>query len=120
MTKLSFYRFWPSLSGGGGKKETNFLAGFKMRGTTSFTTTNQRTTKMVRVENQLKKSIRAAIRCTRQANSASECVFFWEAVDELTKAGHDQRRRVHVERLEPLNSFCTENPSEPECKAFDL
>ena len=84
------------------------------------TMTIQRATMAVRVEKQLKNSIRVAIQCTRQANSARECVFLWEVVDEMTKAGHDQRRRGRNERLDPLELFCTENPSEPECKAFDI
>jgi hypothetical protein len=97
------------------KKETNFLAGFKMRATMTI----QRAAMAVRVEKQLKNSIRNASRCT-QEKSARECVFFWEVVDDLTKAGHDQCQRVRDKRLDPLELFCAENPSEPECKAFDI
>lgn len=76
--------------------------------------------KSARVEKQLENSIRNAVRCT-QEKSARECVFFWEVVDDLNKSMHDRRRhRVRVERLDPLELFCLQNPSDLECKLFDI
>lgn len=51
-----------------------------------------------------------------EIGTAEECAVAWDIVEELSAAAADAK----PESLDPLDSFCENNPDAEECKMFDV
>ncbi|XP_068647605.1 calvin cycle protein CP12-3, chloroplastic-like [Aristolochia californica] len=50
-------------------------------------------------------------------NESDECKVAWDEVEEVSQAKADLRRKM--EKEDPLESFCTENPETDECRIYE-
>uniref|UniRef100_A0A7N0US22 CP12 domain-containing protein n=1 Tax=Kalanchoe fedtschenkoi TaxID=63787 RepID=A0A7N0US22_KALFE len=88
-----------ALGGGGGAK----YKGTQMK--------EQQLTEMIE-----KKVAEAREVCEGDATSA-ECKVAWDEVEEVSQAKADLRRRM--EKEDPLEYFCAENPETDECRIYE-
>ncbi|MBA0780531.1 hypothetical protein Gotri_004623 [Gossypium trilobum] len=51
--------------------------------------------------------------------TSDECRVAWDEVEEVSQAKANLRLRLEVEKKDPLESFCLENPETEECKVYD-
>ncbi|KAK4752711.1 hypothetical protein SAY87_021509 [Trapa incisa] len=56
--------------------------------------------------------------CEGDATS-DECKVAWDEVEEISQAKADLRRKLMVEKLDPLESFCSDNPETEECRIYE-
>lgn len=64
-------------------------------------------------------AIREAIKGARdicQTGGTAECAVAWGIVEELSAAAADARTNVK----DPLEEYCGDNPSDEECRVYDL
>ncbi|XP_038994431.1 calvin cycle protein CP12-3, chloroplastic-like [Hibiscus syriacus] len=51
--------------------------------------------------------------------TSDECKVAWDEVEEVSQAKADLRRRLQIEKKDPLESFCQENPDTEECRIYE-
>lgn len=56
--------------------------------------------------------------CEGDATS-DECKVAWDEVEEVSQAKADLRLKLEVEKLDPLESFCQDNPETEECRIYE-
>ena len=64
-------------------------------------------------------AIKEAIKGAREicnTGGTAECAVAWDIVEELSAAAADAR----VDIADPLEEYCGDNPSDEECRVYDL
>lgn len=56
--------------------------------------------------------------CEGDATS-DECKVAWDEVEEVSQAKADLRLKLEVQKLDPLESFCQDNPETDECRIYE-
>ncbi|PKI35754.1 calvin cycle protein CP12-3, chloroplastic [Punica granatum] len=56
--------------------------------------------------------------CEGDATS-DECKVAWDEVEEVSQAKADLRLKLEVQKLDPLESFCQDNPETEECRIYE-
>ncbi|GMI90441.1 hypothetical protein HRI_002713400 [Hibiscus trionum] len=51
--------------------------------------------------------------------TSDECKVAWDEVEEVSQAKADLRRTLQIEKKDPLESFCQENPETEECRIYE-
>ncbi|XP_039022230.1 calvin cycle protein CP12-3, chloroplastic-like [Hibiscus syriacus] len=51
--------------------------------------------------------------------TSDECKVAWDEVEEVSQAKADLRLRLQIEKKDPLESFCQENPDTEECRIYE-
>ncbi|KAG8500502.1 hypothetical protein CXB51_002727 [Gossypium anomalum] len=67
----------------------------------------------------IKKKVIEAKQVCEGDETSDECKVAWDEVEEVSQAKADLRLRLEVEKKDPLESFCLENPETEECKVND-
>ncbi|GMI70137.1 hypothetical protein HRI_000683000 [Hibiscus trionum] len=67
----------------------------------------------------IEKKVTEAKQVCEGDETSDECKVAWDEVEEVSQAKADLRLRLEVEKKDPLESFCQENPETEECKVFE-
>ncbi|EOY19723.1 CP12 domain-containing protein 3 [Theobroma cacao] len=51
--------------------------------------------------------------------TSDECKVAWDEVEEVSQAKADLRLRLEIEKKDPLEFFCQENPETEECRVYE-
>ncbi|KAK8500911.1 hypothetical protein V6N13_061815 [Hibiscus sabdariffa] len=67
----------------------------------------------------IEKKVTEAKQVCEGDETSDECKVAWDEVEEVSQAKADLRLRLEVEKKDPLESFCQENPETEECKVYE-
>ncbi|KAK8354726.1 hypothetical protein V6Z11_A05G238900 [Gossypium hirsutum] len=74
-------------------------------------------------EKQLNEMIEKKVTEAKQVcegdETSDECKVAWDEVEEVSQDKAALRLRLEVEKKDPLESFCLENPETEECRVYD-
>lgn len=65
-----------------------------------------------------KKVIEAKEVCEGDERS-EECKVAWDEVEEVSQAKADLRLKLEIEKQDPLEYFCQDNPETDECRIYE-
>lgn len=65
----------------------------------------------------IEKKVMEATEVCEGDKTSDECKVAWDEVEEVSQAKADLRRKM--EKEDPLESFCSDNPENDECVVFD-
>lgn len=65
----------------------------------------------------IERKIREAREVCEGNDASDECRVAWDEVEEVSQAKADLRRKM--EKEDPLESFCSENPETDECRIYE-
>lgn len=54
-----------------------------------------------------------------EAKGSDGCKVAWDEVEEVSQAKADLRRRLAESEVDPLESFCRDNPETDECRVYE-
>lgn len=67
----------------------------------------------------IEKKVTEAKQVCEGDETSDECKVAWDEVEEVSQAKADLRLRLEIEKKDPLESFCQENPETEECKIYE-
>lgn len=67
----------------------------------------------------IEKKVTEAKQVCEGDETSDECKVAWDEVEEVSQAKADLRLRLEVEKKDPLESFCQENPETDECRVYE-
>ncbi|XP_068652293.1 calvin cycle protein CP12-3, chloroplastic-like [Aristolochia californica] len=99
-----------SLPAGAAKRRVSFSPG-KAMAVVKFKGTRMRDQHL---SEMIEKKVLEAKEVCEGKNESDECKVAWDEVEEVSQAKADLRRKL--EKEDPLESFCSENPETEECR----
>ena len=70
-----------------------------------------------RLTELIEKKVQEAKQVCEGDETSDECKVAWDEVEEVSQAKADLRRRM--EKEDPLESYCQENPETDECRIYE-
>ncbi|XVF82376.1 hypothetical protein PTKIN_Ptkin16aG0041800 [Pterospermum kingtungense] len=67
----------------------------------------------------IEKKVTEAKQVCEADETSDECKVAWDEVEEVSQAKADLRLRLEIEKKDPLEFFCQENPETDECRVYE-
>ncbi|XP_022764711.1 calvin cycle protein CP12-3, chloroplastic-like [Durio zibethinus] len=67
----------------------------------------------------IEKKVTEAKEVCKGDETSDECKVAWDEVEEISQAKADLRIKLEIEKKDPLESFCQENPETEECRIYE-
>ena len=67
----------------------------------------------------IEKKVTEAKEVCKGDETSDECKVAWDEVEEVSQAKADLRLRLEIEKKDPLEFFCQENPETEECRVYE-
>ncbi|XWS74564.1 hypothetical protein CRYUN_Cryun01aG0009000 [Craigia yunnanensis] len=72
-----------------------------------------------RLTELIEKKVTEAKEVCKGDETSGECKVAWDEVEEVSQAKANLRLRLEIEKKDPLEFFCQENPETDECRVYE-